>query len=207
MKPWLFDILACPIDKHFPLKLYIFSFETKTNDFNSFIEAFEKRSIEFIKQEDLIEISEENSNILIRDNIIIEKTKLNDYITLILLSIHELDNIFDRTNNKLSKKCFTIIQSLIKPKIQEFLENLNPTQLDDIMPELYFLNKIKTETEIESGLLFCEKCNRWYPIVDTIPQMLPDEFRNEEKEIEFLQNNRNLLNEEFLNQELKPFNI
>ena len=75
------------------------------------------------------------------------------------------------------------------------------------MPELYFLNKIKTETEIETGVLFCQKCNRWYPIIDTIPQMLPDEFRNEEKEIEFLQNNRNLLNEEFLNQDLKPFNI
>ena len=207
MKPWLFDILACPIDKHFPLKLYIFSFETKTNDFNNFIEVFDKRNLDFIKQEALIEISEESGNLLIKDNIIIEKTNLKNYIALILLSINELDNIFDRTNNKLSKKCFKIIQSLIKPKIQAFLKNLNPSQLNEIMPELYFLNKIKTETEIESGLLFCQKCNRWYPILDTIPQMLPDEFRNKEKEIVFLQNNRNLLNKEFLNQDLKPFNI
>ena len=59
MKPWLFDILACPIDKHFPLKLYIFSFETKTNDFNNFIEVFDKRNLDFIKQEDLIQVSEE----------------------------------------------------------------------------------------------------------------------------------------------------
>ncbi|GAG67551.1 unnamed protein product [marine sediment metagenome] len=50
-------------------------------------------------------------------------------------------------------------------------------------------------------------CNRWYPIIDTIPQMLPDEFRSKEKEIKFLQNNRNLLDEEFLNQDLKPFNF
>ena len=57
MKPWLFDILACPIDKYFPLKLYIFSFETKTNDFNNFIEVFDKRNLDFIKQDALIEIS------------------------------------------------------------------------------------------------------------------------------------------------------
>ena len=151
MKPWLFDILACPIDKYFPLKLYIFSFETKTNDFNNFIEVFDKRNLDFIKQEALIEISEESGNLLIKDNIIIEKTNLKNYIALILLSINELDNVFDRTNNKLSKKCFKTIQSLIKPKIKEFLKNFNPSQLNEIMPELYFLNKIKTETEIESG--------------------------------------------------------
>ena len=207
MKPWLFDILACPIDKNFPLKLYIFSFETKNIDFTNFIKVLENRNLEFIKQEDLIEIGEENGNLLIKDTIIIEKTNLKNYISLILLSIDELDNFSDRTDNKFSSKCFTIIQSQIKPKIQEFLKNLNPNQLNNIMPELYFLNKIKTETEIETGVLFCQKCNRWYPIIDTIPQMLPDEFRNEEKEIEFLQNNRNLLNEEFLNQDLKPFNI
>ena len=33
MKPWLFDILACPIDKHYPLKLYIFKFETNRDEF------------------------------------------------------------------------------------------------------------------------------------------------------------------------------
>ena len=43
MKPWLFDILACPIDKLFPLKLYIFSFETKPKELSSFIEIYEKR--------------------------------------------------------------------------------------------------------------------------------------------------------------------
>ncbi|HEC38908.1 MAG TPA: hypothetical protein ENI29_11785, partial [bacterium] len=84
---------------------------------------------------------------------------------------------------------------------------LDPTKLNNIIPELYFLNKIKLEIEIESGLLFCKNCKRWYPIIDTIPQMLPDEYRNEEEEISFLENNRNLLDKEFFNQELKPFNI
>jgi uncharacterized protein YbaR (Trm112 family) len=207
MKPWLFDILACPIDKHFPLKLYIFSFETDPNDFNAFINVLERKDMELINQEKIIEVYNEDGNILIRDNIVIEKTKLKDYIKLIILSISELDNTFDRTQDKLSKKCFKLVQSTVKPKILEFIEDVKLNQLNEIMPELIFLNKIKTKTEIESGLLFCQKCNRWFPIIDTIPQMLPDEFRNEEKEIQFLQNNKNLLDEEFLNQDLKPFSI
>ncbi|MFX1375004.1 MAG: Trm112 family protein [Promethearchaeota archaeon] len=207
MKPWLFDILACPLDKHFPLKLYIFSFEIKTEDFNTFLEIFEERDLDAIKKEEIIEIMQEDGNIYIKDNIIIEKTALKEYINLILLSIDELDNIFDKTSNKLSNKSFRLIQSVVKPKIIEFSQNLNSTNLINFLPELYLLNKIKLEVEIESGLLFCEECNRWYPIIDTIPQMLPDEFRNKEKELEFLQTNKDLLDEEFFNQDLKPFGI
>ncbi|MFW9822646.1 MAG: Trm112 family protein [Candidatus Thorarchaeota archaeon] len=207
MKPWLFDILACPIDKHFPLKLYIFSFETSSNDFKNFMVNFEKRDLEIIEAEQIFEISEENGNILIKDNIIIEKTPLMEYINLILMSINELDNIFNKTDNKQSQQCFEMIHLSIKPKIQEFSNNFDPTKLSEVLPELYFLNKVKIETEIQSGLLLCQKCNRWYPIIDSIPQMLPDEFRKEENEIEFLQNHRNLLDEKFFNQDLKPFSI
>jgi len=207
MKPWLFDILACPIDKNFPLQLYIFSFETKSIDFRTFIEIYQKRNIDLLKKEELIEVYQENEKIFMKDNVIIEGAELKDYVNLVILSIKELDNIFDRTANILSKECFKILKSIIKLKILEFSEKMNPNRLDDILPELYFLNKIKVETEIDSGLLFCNKCNRWYPIIETIPQMLPDEYRNKEKEIEFLKINKNLLDEEFLNQDLKPFNL
>ncbi len=207
MKPWLFDILACPIDKNFPLQMYIFSFETKPIDFQTFIEIYQKRNIDLLKKEELIEIYQENEKIFMKDNVIIEKAELKDYINLVILSIDELDNIFDRTANIHSEKCFKILKSSIKFKILEFSEKMNPNQLDDIIPELYFLNKIKVETEIESGLLFCDKCNRWYPIIDTIPQMLPDQFRDKKKDIEFLKINKNLLDEEFFNQNLKPFNL
>ena len=152
-------------------------------------------------------IGNEEIKQLMKDNVIIERAELKDYVNLVILSIKELENIFDRTGNITSKECFKILKSIIKLKILEFSEKMNPNQIDDIIPELYFLNKIKMETEIESGLLFCKKCNRWYPIIETIPQMLPDEYRNKEKEIEFLKINKNLLDEEFLNQDLKPFNL
>ena len=207
MKPWLFDILACPIDKYFPLKLYIFSFETKAEEFQAFIDIYEKRDLTFIKEQKVIEVSQEKDFLFIKDNITIEKSPLKSYLGLIISSINELDNIFDRTKNTHSIKCFNIVKIKIKQKIVEFLNNFKFNNIENIFPELFFLNKIKVETEIESGLLFCDKCNRWYPIIDTIPQMLPDQFRDKKKDIEFLKINKNLLDEEFFNQNLKPFNL
>ena len=207
MKPWLFDILACPIDKYFPLKLYIFSFENKPQEFQSIITLYSNRDINFIKNENIIEISQEDNELFLKDNIIIEKTRLKSYLDLITSSLIEFENVFDNTTNKLSKKCFEIINSDVKSRIIEFAKNPNFSQIDSILPELYFINKLKLDFEISSGILFCSKCKRWYPIIDTIPQMLPDKYRDQKKEINFLENNKNLLDEKFFNQDLKPFKI
>ncbi|MFW9878720.1 MAG: Trm112 family protein [Candidatus Thorarchaeota archaeon] len=207
MKPWLFDILACPIDKFFPLNLYIFSFETKMEEFAKIIETFNDRNIDFLKKEKIIEIYQENDRLFIKDNIIIQEEPIENYLEHILLSIKEMDNIFDRTTNKLSKECLKIIKSTVKTKLMDFSQKVELNQIEDIYPELFLINKIKLEIEIESGILYCKKCDRWYPIIDTIPQMLPDQYREEEKDIEFLMTNKHLLDEEFLKQDLKPFKI
>jgi len=207
MKPWLFDILACPIDKHFPLKLYIFSFENKLEEFQSIIDIYKNRDINLIKKEKLIEVFQENNEYFLRDNLVIEKKKFSSYLELIISSLNEFENVFNNSTNQLSKKIFQIINSEVKSKILEIFKNLKFHHIEDIFPELYFINKVKLDIEIESGILFCNKCKRWYPIIDTIPQMLPDKYRDERKEIEFLETNKNLLDEKFFNQELKPFNI
>lgn len=207
MKPWLFDILACPIDKHFPLKLFIFSFETELSEFKQILEMYEKRNIVDINNEGIIEISKDDKTSYIKDNVIIEKSTAKNYLKLIVESIDELANIYDKTSNILAKECFRLIINDIKVKILKFSEDLNIEKIDEIIPELFLLNKIKTEIEIESGLLFCDKCHRWFPIIDTIPQMLPDEYRDQEKDANFLETNKNLLDHKFLKQDLKPFNI
>ena len=207
MKPWLFDILACPIDKNFPLKLSIFSFENEPKEFQSILNIYLNRDISFIKNEKIISISQEDNEFFLKDNIIIESTTLKHYLDLTTSSLIEFENIFDNTTNKLSKKCFEIINSDVKSRIVEFSKNPNFNQLDKILPELYFINKLKLDFEIVSGILFCSKCKRWYPIINTIPQMLPDKYRDKKKEIDFLENNKNLLDEKFFNQDLKPFKI
>ncbi|MDP8024120.1 MAG: Trm112 family protein [Nitrososphaeria archaeon] len=40
------------------------------------------------------------------------------------------------------------------------------------------------ETKIIEGYLECEKCHRWYPILDTVPELLPDELRDLKEENE-----------------------
>ncbi|MFX0187072.1 MAG: Trm112 family protein [Candidatus Hodarchaeota archaeon] len=207
MKPWLFDILACPMDKHFPLKLYIFSFETKPDEFQSFFNIYQERDLDLIKSQKIVEISKTSGKLYIKDNIIIENNTVKTYFKLIISSIDELTNIIVKSTYDIAQKCFLIILTEIKDKILGFSQDIHLEKIEELLPELYFINKIKIDTEIESGLLFCEKCNRWFPIIETIPQMLPDEYRDKEKDIQFLKTNKNLLDDEFLKQDLKPFNI
>jgi uncharacterized protein YbaR (Trm112 family) len=168
---------------------------------------YEKRNIDDINNEGIIEISKDDKTSYIKDNIIIEKSTAKIYLKLIMESIDELSNIYDKTSNIIAKECFRLITNDIKIKLLNFSEDLNIEKINEILPELFLLNKIKTEIEIESGLLFCDRCHRWFPIIDTIPQMLPDEYRDQEKDTNFLETNKNLLDQKFLKQDLKPFNI
>ena len=40
---------------------------------------------------------------------------------------------------------------------------------------------------VKEGVLFCSRCSRFFPIIDEIPIMLPDELREREKDLQFLQ--------------------
>ena len=48
------------------------------------------------------------------------------------------------------------------------------------------LHVFEEKDEIVTGVIICPKCLRWYPIRDEIPEMLPDELRDEKDEIAFL---------------------
>lgn len=50
--------------------------------------------------------------------------------------------------------------------------------------ELYELNT--KEEVILDGVLACTKCGRYYPIIDEIPIMLPDDLRNQKEDLDFL---------------------
>ena len=51
--------------------------------------------------------------------------------------------------------------------------------------ELYELES-KGDVVVE-GVLRCPKCNRYYPIIDEIPIMLPDELRDKDRDLSFLE--------------------
>jgi uncharacterized protein YbaR (Trm112 family) len=49
---------------------------------------------------------------------------------------------------------------------------------------------------IADGVLLCSECKRFFPIIDEIPVMLPDELRNVNEDLEFLKRWRERLPKE-----------
>ena len=59
---------------------------------------------------------------------------------------------------------------------------------DDNVNNLSSTNCVDCYTyEITDGLLICNECGRWYPIIDDIPLMLPDSLRDRKRESIFLE--------------------
>src|SRR3989442_1541198 len=48
------------------------------------------------------------------------------------------------------------------------------------------LHVFQEKEEIVEGLLVCSECRRWYPIIDEIPQLLPDDLREQREELSWL---------------------
>ena len=62
-------------------------------------------------------------------------------------------------------------------------------------------NEIKRKEKVIiviDGILYCKKCSRFYPIIDEIPIMLPDELREKEKDLQFLTKWKQSIPEEIL---------
>lgn len=58
--------------------------------------------------------------------------------------------------------------------------------------------------EVKEGILYCPLCLRWYPIIDEIPRILPDNYRKPEEDIQFLSLHIDKVPEEIKKQG-KPF--
>jgi uncharacterized protein YbaR (Trm112 family) len=69
------------------------------------------------------------------------------------------------------------------------------------------LHEIKEKNDVVmEGALFCSKCSRFFPIIEEIPIMLPDELRDKKLEMEFLKNNKENLPEKITNK-AKPWHL
>ncbi len=51
---------------------------------------------------------------------------------------------------------------------------------------------------ISEGVLYCSECSRFYPIIEEIPIMLPDDLRDKKQDMEFLKNNKDKLPEKII---------
>ena len=66
------------------------------------------------------------------------------------------------------------------------------------------LHVFEEKDEIVEGMLVCSECGRWYPIMDEIPQLLPDDLRESKPELSWLEKWKNKVPQSVLT-EGKPF--
>lgn len=76
-------------------------------------------------------------------------------------------------------------------------ENNNDIQKNSENSSKANLNEDRVIIIIE-GILYCKKCSRFYPIIDEIPILLPDDLREKEKEVVFLNKWKNNIPQKIL---------
>ncbi len=206
MKPWLLEILACPIDKHYPLDLSIFAIE----DLEAFLKKVGnleemKKDLSFFFKNNIDEDEPDSSvavvnfddaskEVLVFDTLVRKPSPLAAYLERIQASIEELRPIVDFSNEKVKGTVATLLA--LKGKVQKARDAASavgstPAEqrkaIATLEKDLILLNWFKQSVEIESGVMVCTKCHRWFPIRDSIPQMLPDELRKEKYDKQFLE--------------------
>ena len=102
------------------------------------------------------------------------------------------------------------VKELEKDKLKENYHLLNSDENNNIVKKNKNsgggnkINEIKHNDEkvivVIDGILYCKKCSRFYPIIDEIPIMLPDELREKEKDLQFLKKWKHTIPEEILTQ-------
>ena len=150
MKPWLLNLLACPIDKHHPLEAYFFRWEMT--------EDIEKVAAEAGKPKKGLD-----------DKYIILKKQLRDGT----VSPPAIAAVHDHTGSKAVAALHAKALKLLGGK---------PEKTEDLDTLYSYMNAL----ELAEGLLFCPECKRWYPIgsaVEGIPELMPDELREEDKDL------------------------
>ncbi|MHA1132437.1 MAG: Trm112 family protein [Candidatus Helarchaeota archaeon] len=189
MKPLLLDILACPICKHFPLKLDILKWETSEKTFSTILEAFHKSDNNILKKatkirrgidkiDDAVVITR-NGRIGIRDELVRIESNLLDYLREAELKFENFSVIEDHSGEK-SANCLDLIKEkvithILEAKAEIEGENITDMSLEKqeallkkIISEIYLVNWFFQFSEIEDGIIYCENCSRWYPIMETI---------------------------------------
>ncbi len=184
MKPWLLNILACPIDKHHPLEAYFYKWETS--------------------EEELMKINETTD----LQNSMKQITNLAKQVENGTISFDSIKIIQDMTESPHSEDLYGKVEQLIS-KLESEKDKTVANLVTHYPDGLNILHKYLNHLEVEEGLFLCPECGRWYPIgstVETIPELMPDELREERRDIDFLKKWEKKI-PEIVKKEGSPFKI
>jgi uncharacterized protein YbaR (Trm112 family) len=186
VKPWVLNILACPMCKHHPLDALFFKWETGEDDLKVITEQAGVPS----------RLLAGNYRHMVGQ--VLDKT-------ITLEPIRRVKDLTESSSTQLLlEEAVDALGQLAhqegKP-VEEVVVNFGP-EVDTLYRYLNLL-------EVEEGLLACGNCQRWYPIgsaVASIPEMLPDNLREKERELGFLRKWEKKVPKEVA-QNGKPFNL
>jgi uncharacterized protein YbaR (Trm112 family) len=178
MKPWLLNILACPIDKHHPLEAYFYKWETTAEEMEKMSREAGKPSPLFKKQ--YLHLAKQMVDGTISPQALRE---IRD-----VAGVGYASELLDGVKGFMGQ-----LTEAGKPGEKELLR-----EYLEGMDVLYrYLNLV----EVEEGLLRCPECGRWYPIgsaVESIPELMPDDLRERDRDLEWLGRWREKLPEQVL---------
>lgn len=166
MKPWLLNVLACPIDKHHPLEAYFYKWETTDDELEKINRDAGKPNKHFSKQ----------------------YGHLSKQITDGTISMASLKEIKDETGNSYTLKLLADVSKFVARL--EYEPELTVDTLKKYPEGVDILYRYLNLIEVEEGLLRCPECGRWYPIgnsVETIPELMPDDLRDKERDLAWLE--------------------
>jgi len=214
MKPWLLNVLACPICKHHPLDAYFYSWESSKEEI--------KKACE--KAGEPIEEHMENYKMMMKDFVddiisppAIEKIKDETENELTIKTLEKvrqtISELLEKEDIKEVMKKFKKLEEEVESKGREAIEKEKEKIVEDVakkyVKELSILYNYMMLLEVKEALLYCPNCNRWYPVgnqVEGIPEMLPDELRNKHVDLKFFEKWKEKIPQNIL-KEGKPFTL
>ena len=106
-------------------------------------------------------------------------------------------NMYERrcTSDRRAKKQCVQTSCARRDHMRRKMMDILACPMDKSFPLELFEASSGKDGDVIEGALFCPKCSRFYPIIDEIPIMLPDELRDKGQEIEFLERCRERLPE------------
>lgn len=194
MRLWLLDILACPADgcKHYPLKLSIFEWEDDSaKRILKASESYTKGDVENMKKELKGSVKVDKAKGIVEDELARSSMEVDKYISLFK---EKVDSIF---------RNIVVDETGASTRLINAIINSNPpSSLDESFEKaIYLANWLAFKVNVQSGILVCEKCGRFYPIIETIPHMLPDDLRDKKEDKEFLSKWRKFIPKKILEAE------
>ena len=145
----------------------------------------------------IIKVTKKKGRILIIDSNQVNPCEITEYFDYYINFLNEFEHIQDETDEEISNTIHEIIKNQITAKIQDFSKQPKENPLDftnieelyahiePILQELLLLNYYIFNMEIEEGILKCPQCMRLFPIIGTIPRLLPKDMEKDEIDDKF----------------------